>query len=242
MDLDILAIGAHPDDIELGCSGTIAGAANAGYRVGLLDLTEGELGTRGSKEIRSREARRAALILGVRVRENLRLPDGNIQIERKNILKLIQVYRRYKPKILIIPSQEERHPDHEHAHQLCREAWFYSGLRKISTRYNGKIQEPWRPRAVFQFMQWREFTPTFVVDISNVYEKREKAIRAFASQFYNPQSKEPQTLLSQKSFLDLLDARAKLFGARIGVKYGEPFYSSELIGINDLFALRMVQS
>jgi bacillithiol biosynthesis deacetylase BshB1 len=241
MELDILTIGAHPDDIELGCSGTVAKAAASGYKVGLLDLTEGELGTRGSKIIRAREARRAALILGARLRENLRLPDGGIQITRKTILKLIQVYRRYRPKILIIPYAHERHPDHEHAHRLCREAWFYSGLRKIGTRFCGKAQEPWRPHAVFQFMQWYEFAPSFVVDISDVYKKREKAILAFSSQFYNPASKEPQTMLSRKSFLEFVEARAKLFGGKIGVRYGEPFYSNDLIGVSDLFDLRMVK-
>ena len=242
MELDILAIGAHPDDIELSCSGTVAKSAEAGYSVGLLDLTEGELGTRGTVEIRSREARRAALILGVRVRENLRLPDGDIQVNPKNIRQLIQVLRHYRPKILLIPYSEERHPDHEHAHRLCREAWFYAGLRKIPTKFRGKSQSPWRAHAVFQYMQWREFTPTFVVDISDVYAKREKAILAFTSQFYNPALKEPQTMLSQKSFLDLLEARARLFGEKIGARYGEPFYSHDLIGVNDLFHLRLVKN
>ncbi len=242
MELDILAIGAHPDDVELGCSGTLAKAAEAGYSVGLLDLTEGELGTRGSRKIRSREARQAAFILGVRVRENLRMPDGNIEVSKKNIRKLVQVIRRYRPKILLIPYSEERHPDHEHAHLLCREAWFYAGLRRIPTRFRGKDQAPWRAEAVFQYMQWREFIPTFVVDVSSAYAKRQKAILAFSSQFYNPASKEPQTMLSQKSFLDLLEARARLFGAKIGVRYGEPFYSQELVGVDDLFHLRLVRN
>ena len=241
MELDILAIGAHPDDVELCCSGTIAKAAEDGYKVGILDLTEGEFGTRGSKEIRAREARKAAIILGARVRENLHLPDTGIEINRKTVLKVIEVLRRYKPKILLIPFSRERHPDHEHAHRLCREAGFYSGLRRITTKFKGKTQAPWRPSAVLQFMQWYEFTPSLVVDITAVYRKREKAIMAFSSQFYNPTSKEPQTMLSQKSFLEFVEARARLFGGKIGVQYGEPFYSDEQIGVKNLFDLQMAK-
>ncbi|MBI3364766.1 MAG: bacillithiol biosynthesis deacetylase BshB1 [Ignavibacteriae bacterium] len=238
MKLDLLAIGAHPDDVELTCSGTLAKATKLGYKVGIVDLTEGELGTRGNDKIRAKEATAAAKTLGC-VRENLHLPDGNIEINKKNRLKLIQIYRKYRPKIILIPHFGERHPDHVHAHHLCREAWFYSGLRKIETKLNGKRQEPWRPHNYFHFMQWQEFEPSFIVDITDVYEQRVKSIRAHKSQFYNPKSKEPQTILSQQSFLDFVETRAKSFGFKIGAKYGEPFYSVEPIGITDIVGLKM---
>src|SRR5258708_6241470 len=148
MQVDILAIGAHPDDIELTCSGTLAKAKKLGYKTGIIDLTEGELGTRGTKSIRSVEAKAAAKILGC-VRESLSLPDGDIEVNRRNILKVVQIYRKYRPKIILIPHFAERHPDHVHAHHLCREAWFYSGLRKITTTLDGRKQEPWRPENYF---------------------------------------------------------------------------------------------
>lgn len=238
MNLDILAVGAHPDDVELTCAGTIAKAVKNGYKAGIVDLTEGELGTRGNNVIRAKEAKTAARIIGC-VRENLGLPDGNIELNQLNRLKLIQIFRKYRPKVLLIPHFGERHPDHVHAHHLCREAWFYSGLRKIETKLNGKKQEPWRPKNYFHYMQWQEFEPTFIVDISDVYTKRMNAIKAHASQFHNPKSKEPQTLLSQHSFLDFVETRAKSYGYQIGVRYGEPFYSVGPIGINDLFELKM---
>jgi bacillithiol biosynthesis deacetylase BshB1 len=241
MELDILAIGAHPDDVELCCGGTLAKAVTAGYRVGILDLTEGELGTRGSRSLRLKEARNAAQYLGVRMRENLRLPDGNIRVDKESTRKLMQVIRACRPKILLIPYSQERHPDHVNAHHLCRETWFYSGLSKIATRRNGKLQEPWRPHACYQFMQWFEFPPSFVVDISDLYDKRMKAILAYSSQFYNPRSREPQTMLSQKSFLEFVEARARQFGGRIGVRYGEPFFTPEVVGIRNLFDLQIVK-
>ncbi|MBI1807382.1 MAG: bacillithiol biosynthesis deacetylase BshB1 [Ignavibacteria bacterium] len=238
MELDLLAIGAHPDDVELTCAGTLAKASKHGYKVGIVDLTQGELGTRGNNVIRAKEATTAAKVLGC-FRENLRLPDGHIEVNKTNRLKLIQIYRKYRPKIILIPHFGERHPDHVHAHHLCREAWFYAGLRKIETTLGEKKQEPWRPHNYFHFMQWQEFEPSFIVDISDVYEKRVKAIMAHKSQFYDPKSKEPQTLLSQQSFLDFVEIRAKSYGFKIGVKYGEPFYSVEPIGITDIFGLKM---
>jgi bacillithiol biosynthesis deacetylase BshB1 len=236
-EVDVLAIGAHPDDVELSCGGTVANCVQQGYKVGILDLTRGELGTRGTPKTRAEEAANAASVLGVMVRENLGLPDGNIEVNEKNRLKLISVYRKYRPKILLMPHWLERHPDHEHAHTLAREAWFYSGLRKIETKSNGKIQEPWRPERYFHFMQTYEFTPSFIVDISSTYETRVNAMMAYKSQFYNPASKEPATFLSQKSFIELLETRMKYYGSQINAKYGEPFYSVETIGVTDLFAL-----
>lgn len=238
MELDILAVGSHPDDIELTCAGTLALAAKRGRKVGILDLTRGELGTRGNNLIRAREAAAAARILGC-VRENLNLPDGNIEVSRRNILKLVTIYRKYRPKLILISHFQERHPDHVHSHHLCREAWFYSGLRKIRTTLRGKAQEPWRPRNYFHYMQWYEFEPSFIVDVTQVYQQRVKSILAHKSQFYDPGSRDPQTLLSQKTFLDFVETRAKNYGNKIGVTYGEPFYSVEAIGITDPLDLKM---
>lgn len=238
MKLDLLAFGPHPDDIELTCSGTIAKAVKAGYKAGIIDLTEGELSTRGSTVIRAREAKAAANALGC-VRENLHLPDGHIDMNDANLLKVIQIIRKYRPGIVLIPHLSERHPDHVHGHHLCREAWFYSGLRKITTKLHGKSQEPWRPNNYFHYMQWQEFQPSFIVDVSDVYAARMKSILAYRSQFHDPKSKEPQTILSQRSFLDFVETIAKSYGFKIGVKYGEPFYSTEPIGITDLFSLKM---
>lgn len=237
MKLDLLAIAAHPDDIELSCSATIAAMTKQGLRVGILDLTEGELGTRGSREIRKIEAAKSSKILGLQIRENLKIPDGNIEVNKTNITKVIQIIRKYKPTMLLFPHWLERHPDHEHTHRLCREAWFYSGLNKIETTYNGKRQEPHRPKKYFHFMQKYEFQPTFIVDVSSTYEIKRKSLLAFYSQFYNPNSKEPETILSSKIFLESIYARDKHYGSLINVEYGEPFYSIEPLGIQSLFSL-----
>jgi bacillithiol biosynthesis deacetylase BshB1 len=239
MDIDLLAVGAHPDDIELTCGGTIAVCVKAGYSVGLVDLTEGEMGTRGNNKIRLQEAERAGKILGAKFRINLNLGDGRFENTEANRAKLITVIRKHRPKLLLIPHSGERHPDHVRAHHLCREAWFYAGLRKLETKDGRKLQQPWRPNNYIHFMQWQVFEPSFIVDISDVYDVRTKAILAHKSQFYNPGSTEPETLLSQKSFLDFVETRAKEYGYRIGVRYGEPFYSVEPIGIGDIFSLKM---
>jgi len=239
MSLDLLAIGAHPDDVELACGGTVAKCVQLGYRAGILDLTLGELGTRGTAAQRQNEAKEAARILGVTVRENLAIPDGDIQVNRKNILKLVAVIRKYRPRLLLIPHSTERHPDHVHTHHLAREAWFYAGLRKIQTKSGGKLLDAWRPDQYFQFMQWYEFIPTFIVDITDVFETRMKAVRAHRSQFYDPGSKDPQTILSQKSFLDFVETRCKEYGSKIGVRYGEPFFTVDAIGTNDPFSFKL---
>ncbi len=239
MKLDLLAIGAHPDDVELACGGTVAKCVKRGYKVGIIDLTEGELGTRGNKIIRRDEAKKAAIILGVKIRENLRIPDGNIEINRKNLIRVIEIYRKYRPDIILIPHWQERHPDHVHAHYLCREAQYYSGLGKIKLNTHGKKLDAWRPGKYFHYMQKYEFTPSFIVDISDVYDLRVKAIKAHESQFYDPNSMEPETFLSSQYFLEFMETRMKYFGQKIGVKYGEPFYSVESIGVNDIFGLRL---
>ena len=237
MKLDVLAIAAHPDDIELACSATVAKLTQQKFKIGILDLTQGELGTRGTKAIRKKEAELSSKILGITVRENLRLPDGNIQITKANVLKVIQVIRFYQPTILLMPHWFERHPDHEHAHRLAKEAWFYAGLEKISSKFKGKIQEPYRPKKYFHFMQKYEFQPSFIVDVSDVYAKKIEALAAFTSQFYNPKSKERETLLSSKIFLESIYARDKHYGSTINVEYGEPFYSIEPVGLNSFFSL-----
>lgn len=239
MKLDVLAIGAHPDDIELSCAATIAQLVRTGKKVGILDLTEGELGTRGSRSIRKREAEVAARSLGVEFRSNLALPDGDIEISRKNVLKVIEVLRRFQPTIILFPHRLERHPDHEHAHRLCREAWFLSGLEKIPTRVKGKLQDPFRPRKCFHYMQKYEFVPSFIVDVSDVYEVKKLALAAFKSQFHNPRSKERETLLSSKLFLQSIEARDRHYGSLINVEYGEPFHSIEPLGVDSLFDLKV---
>ena len=242
MNLDILAIGAHPDDVELSAGGTVAKCVKQGYNVGILDLTEGETGTRGTAAIRAKEASDAAKILGVSVRDNLSLPDSKFEVNEANRIKVIQVLRKYRPKILLMPHWSERHPDHVHAHYLCREAWFYSGLAKLETTLDGEKQAPWRPHNYYHFMQRYEFEPSFIVDITDVYETRVASIKAHKSQFFDPNSKEPETLLSKKSFLDFMDTRMKYYGTKIGVDYGEPFYSVDAVGVKNLFDMVMTKS
>ncbi len=235
MQVDVLAIGAHPDDIELSCGGTIAKLVKEGHKVAIADVTQGELGTRGNKDIRSKEAGEAAKILGVVTRRNLKIPDGDIDMSRANLKKVIMLIRELRPKILIIPHSVERHPDHVHAHRLCKEAWYYSGLRKIETTLGGEIQKPHRPDNFFEFMQWYEFTPSFVVDISGTFETKMKAIKAHASQFFDPKSKDPETILSRPEFLERIKTDCEYYGKKIGAKYGEPFYSWTPLGVKTIF-------
>ncbi len=237
MKLDVLAIGAHPDDIDLSCGGTVIKLGRQGYKVGIIDLTEGELGTRGSRELRLQEAEKARSILGAVVRDNLRIPDGNIENSAENRLRLIRIIRRYRPEVLLIPHDTDRHPDHEHAHILSREAWFYSGLQKISTDDGSVSQEPWRPRAYYHFMQWFEFEPSFIVDISDEYDRRMEAVRAFRSQFFDPESNESSTILSTPEFMEMLRTRMENYGDRIGKRYGEPFFSPSPLLVSDVVAL-----
>ena len=241
MRTDVLAIGAHPDDIELACGGTVAKLVQLGHTVALADLTQGELGTRGTKQIRAREAADAARILGVTTRRNLQIPDGGIDIKKENVLKVITLIRELQPSILLIPHGVERHPDHVHTHQLCREAWFYSGLEKLPTKLRGVRQHPHRPHHFFEFMQWHEFQPAFIVDISDTFEMKMESIHAHASQFFNPASKDLETKLSSPEFLQTIETRCKYYGQKIGVKYGEPFLTSFSIGVKDVFDLQVVR-
>jgi bacillithiol biosynthesis deacetylase BshB1 len=235
--LDVLAIGAHPDDIELSCGGTIIKLVEGGNRVGIVDLTDGELGTRGTSETRLREAAEAARILGVYVRESLHIRDGRIENSEDNQHRLIRVIRKYRPKLLLFPASADRHPDHVNAHILSRESWFYAGLQKLRTVEEGVSQEPYRPDKYYTYMQWFESIPSFVIDVSAQYEKRTQAVLAFRSQFYNPESTERATALSSPEFLEMLHTRYSYYGDRIGVQYGEPFISPNLIGVNDIRSL-----
>ena len=237
MKLDVLAIGAHPDDVELSCGGTLITLARQGKSVGILDLTRGELGTRGTTAIRAREAARAATVMGVALRENLGLPDGNIDDHPDNRLKLVRVLRTLAPDIILFPYWKDRHPDHERAHVLCREAWFAAGLEKVTTRVRGRSQEPFRPRAYYNFMQWNEFAPSFIVDISAAFDRRVEAIQAYKSQFHDPDNKERETILSTPHFMEMVRIRLAYYGDKIGVRYGEPFYSPAAIKVPDITAL-----
>jgi bacillithiol biosynthesis deacetylase BshB1 len=239
MKLNVIAIGAHPDDVELSCGGTIIKLVKQGRRVGILDLTQGELGTRGDRKTRAQEAAKAAAVMGVAVRENLKLSDGNIDARMDNRLRLVRAIRAWQPDVLLFPYPVDRHPDHERAHLLCREAWFSAGLQKVRTSLGRRSQEPFRPRAYFHFMQWYEFVPSFIVDVSAEFEQRMETIRAYRSQFYDPASRERETVLSTPEFLEMIRTKLEYYGDRIGKKYGEPFFSPASLEVKDLFTLNM---
>jgi bacillithiol biosynthesis deacetylase BshB1 len=232
MKLDALFFGAHPDDVELSCGGTVVKYIHAGRTAGIIDLTRGELGTRGSKEIRAKEAEKAARILGINIRENLHLQDSSIGNLPENRLKVITVIRKYKPMIIFAPYPNDRHPDHIHASELVSEGAFFSGLAKITSVYNGKAQEPYRPKRICYFMQTYTFEPSFITDITDEFDLKMKAIKCYASQFYDPNSREPETFISDKKFLEYLEVRAKFYGFHIGTQYGEPFYTKEKIKLD----------
>jgi bacillithiol biosynthesis deacetylase BshB1 len=234
MKLDILAFGAHPDDVELGCSGTIAKEIALGKKVGIIDLTRGELGTRGSVEIRNQEAANAAKILGVSARENLDMRDGFFMNDESHQLEIIKMLRKYKPEIVLCNAIDDRHIDHGKGSQLVSDACFLSGLMKIETEINGEKQEAWRPKLVYHYMQWKNITPDFVVDITGYNDKRVEAILAYSSQFYNPNSNEPETLIASKNFLESLNYRAQDLGRLIGTDYAEGFTVERYLAVNSL--------
>ena len=237
MKLDILAIAAHPDDIELACSGTILHHINMGKKVGVLDLTQGELGTRGSSELRLQEAKKAAKIMGISMRENLGFDDGFFENNKTNQLEIIKKIRLYQPEIILCNAIQDRHPDHARASTLVSESCFYSGLIKLETIIDNKIQACWRPKAVYHYIQDRYSKPDFVIDITPYMDKKMESILAFESQFYNPNSKEPESPISSKEFLEFTKSRAAEFGRQIGVKYAEGFTVERLIGVKNLFDL-----
>lgn len=225
MKIDILAFGAHPDDVELSCAGTLLKYQSQGKSIGIVDLTKGELGTRGTEETRREEAAAASEILGVSVRENLDLGDGWFEVNRSNIEKTIGAIRKYRPSVVLANAVRERHPDHERGAKLLIEACFLSGLRKIETFSDGVAQEPWRPKQLFHYIQYYHSTPDFIVDISEFQSKKLESILAYKTQFFDPDSSEPKTMISSQGFLDFIDARGREMGSAIGVKYGEGFTS-----------------
>jgi bacillithiol biosynthesis deacetylase BshB1 len=236
--LDILVIAAHPDDAELCCGGTILKQISLGYSVGILDLTRGELGTRGSAVIREEESKKASKLLGIEVRANLELADGFFVNDAISQLKLINYLRRFQPKIVLGNAIYDRHPDHGRASKLISEACFYSGLRKIETYWDSGPQEPWRPSSVFHYIQDRYIKPDFVVNISDFMEQKLTVLKAFSSQFYDPNSSEPISYISTPDFMESMVARARELGKPIGAKYGEGFTCNRLLGIENLFHIQ----
>ena len=226
--IDILAIGAHPDDVELGCSGTLAKEISNGKKVGIIDLTRGELGTRGSVEIRENEAIHAAKILDVSFRENLNFKDGFFKNDTDHQLKLIQVIRKYRPKLILCNAIDDRHIDHPKAAKLVLDSCFLSGLKKIKTNLDGVDQNPWRPINIFHYIQWKNLDPDFVVDISDFFNKKISAVKAFKSQFYDGNETVHDTPISTKNFLDSIEYRARDLGRLTGVEYGEAFTAARL--------------
>lgn len=239
MKIDILAIGVHPDDIELSAAGTLLRHAAAGKTFGILDLTRGELGTRGSVTLREAEAMASAKILGSAFRYQLDIQDGLFEHKPENWLKIVQVIRDCRPEIVLCNAPDDRHPDHGRAAKMTADACFYAGLEKIETQDTaGNKQHQWRPKAVYHYIQDKQMIPDFVVDITPFFEKKMAAILSFQSQFYDPENKNPNTPISGKDFLDFVEAKSRIFGRPIGVAYAEGFICTRTLGIDDLFALR----
>lgn len=236
--LDILVIAAHPDDAELGCSGTILSHIAKGYKVGIVDLTKGEMGTRGTPEMRMKEADDAAAILGLSARENMGFRDVLFLDDEAHQLELIKVIRKYQPDIVLANAVRDRHPDHGKGASLATNACFMSGLRKIQTEIDGKTQEAWRPKFVYHYIQNNYIEPDFVVDITDFWDTKVKSILAYQSQFHDPNSKEPESFISNPDFLPFIEARAREMGHRILKTYGEGFTVERMIGADDLFNLK----
>jgi bacillithiol biosynthesis deacetylase BshB1 len=235
--LDILAFGAHPDDVELGCGGTLFAAVAEGKKIGIIDLTQGELGTRGTVAERLKEATLAGAMMGATIRENLGMKDGFFVNDQAHQMKIIEIIRKYQPEIILCNAPEDRHPDHGKGAKLVADAAFLSGLVKIQTKDKGIEQTAWKPKQVFHYIQSRNLQPNFVVDISAFMDKKMESILTHASQFYNPNSNEPNTFISSDSFLDFIKGRAKEFGQQIGVAYAEGFISEKMIGIQSFDGL-----
>ncbi|MCH7408532.1 bacillithiol biosynthesis deacetylase BshB1 [Belliella sp. DSM 111904] len=238
MKLDILVLAAHPDDAELACSGTIASAIARGKKVGIVDFTQGELGTRGTPEIRLREANDAAKILSLSARENLGFKDILFTDDTAHQLEIVKMIRKYQPEIILANAISDRHPDHAKGGEVASKACFVSGLRKVETSLNGQQQTPWRPKFVYHYIQNNYIQPDFVVDISDYWSTKMASIKAYKSQFFDPENKEPESFISSKNFLDFVEARAREFGHSINVTFGEGFTKERMIGIDDLFDLK----
>jgi bacillithiol biosynthesis deacetylase BshB1 len=234
MKLDILAIGAHPDDVELGCGATLAKEISSGKKVGILDLTRGELGTRGSAEIRDKEALKASEILGAVFRENLAFSDVFFSNDKRHQLEVVKILRKYQPEIVLCNAIEDRHMDHPKGSTLVSDACFLSGLRKIETEYEGNPQQSWRPKQVYHYIQWKSIEPDFVVDVTGFMETKVAAVKAYSSQFYDPKSKEPISPITSKNFLDSVQYRARDLGRLIGAECAEGFTSERYIAVEKL--------
>ena len=236
--VDILVFGAHPDDIELACSGTILKHLELGYKIGLIDLTQGELGTRGNKKIRQLETKKANSLMNISFRLNLDMKDGFFDINEQNKIKVISYLRHLQPKIVIANSKNDRHPDHGRASDLVKTCCFLSGLSKIETNFKGKNQDIWRPNSLYYYIQFNQEVPDFVIDISNYIEQKKEIIKCYSSQFFNLKSKEPETIISKKSFLDSITYRAADLGRIINVDYAEGFKSERYLCVDNLFDLK----
>ena len=234
MKLDILAFGAHPDDVELGAGGLLASHANAGAATGIVDLTEGEMGTRGNAEIRKEEARNAGHILGCKIRLNMSMPDGQISYDHESQLKVAKIIRKYQPEIVLMNAPTDRHPDHGRASKLIEEACFLAGLNKIELYDNGLPLAAWRPKTMYKYLQFYNLEPNLVVDITDGFVQKMESVRAHKSQFFNPNSTEPETVIASEDFFDSISARAQDWGRVIGAKYAEPLISVRHIGVKNL--------
>ena len=237
MEIDLLGVVAHPDDAELSFGGTLLVHQQKGYKTGIIDLTKGEMGTRGTPEIREVEAAEAAKILKLSVRENLGLPDGFFENSKENQLSIARAIRKYRPKIVITNSIYDRHPDHPRASSLVETACFIAGLKAVVTELDGQKQAPHRPKKIYYSIQSIATEPDVLVDVSEVYDERMKAIKAFKSQFFDPKSSEPETYISSQGFIEMIAARSREFGHRIGVTHAEGFKVKHFVGVRDLFDL-----
>jgi len=237
MKLDILAFGVHPDDVELGCAGTIMAAIDQGKKVGIVDLTRGELGTRGTPTTRTQEAAAAAKIMGVDVRKNLDMADGFFTNDEAHQRKIIALIRKYQPDVILANAPEDRHPDHGRSAKLVSDASFLSGLRKIETIHEGVTQNAWRPAYTFHYIQDRFIQPSFVIDITAYMERKMEAVLAYGTQFTSADTSEPQTYISSPQFLETVKARALMLGKRIGVGYAEGYITEKIIGFSNFDAI-----
>jgi bacillithiol biosynthesis deacetylase BshB1 len=238
MKLDILAIGAHPDDVELCCGATLAKEVANGKKVGILDLTRGELGTRGTEKTRKEESENASKILGVALRENLGFADGFFVNDKLHQLEIIKTIRKFQPEIVLCNAIDDRHIDHAKGSKLASDACFLSGLIKIETEYEGKAQDHWRPKQVYHYIQWKNLQPDIVVDVSGFMDQKMEAILAYKTQFYDPKSKDPETPISSKHFVDTILFRAMDLGRLVGVEYGEGFTVERYPAVSSLFDLK----
>ncbi len=237
MKLDLLAFAAHPDDVEMSCGATIAKYTARGRKVGIVDFTRGQMGTRGTPELRLQEAAKAAEILHLAVRENLGFEDIYFTNDIDHQRKVVEMIRKYRPEIVLANAPKDRHPDHERAAALVKTAVFLSGLAKLNTTADGQPQEPWRPARVYHYIQSTMVTPDFVEDVTGYWEQRNASIRAFASQVHDPNATTPDTFISSPEFMLMLDARGKMLGQSIGVKFGEGFTTNRNLGVADMFSL-----